>query len=140
MACALGFGFVPAFAVRAFAATGPAAKDTVQGKLVERKDKAPLLRTGDGREIELSGDDETLKVLNDPRLDGVTLEAIGHFTSAAQFAIGPLYDTNMFVLKNGKRLHITYWCNVCSIRTYVPGNCVCCQKWTDLDLQDPNQK
>ena len=113
---------------------------TVRGKLVERKDGHSVLQTDDGKTVALTGDDETEKVLHDPRLGGVTLEAMGHFTTPEQFAVEPIYEKNMFVLKDGKRLRITYWCDVCSIRTYSPGTCVCCQKWTDLDLQDPNQE
>ena len=113
---------------------------SVKGKLVQRKDAPAVLRTDDGKEIVLSGDEDTQKVLHDPRLEGLTLEALGHFTAPGQFAVEPLFEKNMFVLKNGKRLRITYWCDVCSIRTYSPGVCVCCQKWTDLDLRDPNQE
>jgi hypothetical protein len=34
---------------------------------------------------------------------------------------------------------ITYWCDVCSIRAYTPGPCVCCQQETTLDLRDPDK-
>jgi hypothetical protein len=126
--------------LRGVAATTQAAKESVKGKLVQHTGAPAVLRTDDGQEITLSGDEDTQKVLHDPRLADVNLEAIGHFTSPGQFAIDPIYEKNMFVLKNGKRLRITYWCDVCSIRTYAPGVCVCCQKWTDLDLRDPNQE
>jgi hypothetical protein len=125
---------------RGFAATAQPANESVKGKLIQRKDAPSILRTDDGGEIILSGDDETQKVLHDPRIDGLTLEAIGHFTAPGRFTVEPIYEKNMFVLKDGKRLRITYWCDICSIRTYAPGNCVCCQKWTDLDLRDPNQE
>jgi hypothetical protein len=42
----------------------------------------------------------------------------------------------MFVHQGGKRLFVTYWCDVCSIRTYTPGLCLCCRKETDLDLRE----
>ena len=41
--------------------------------------------------------------------------------------------------KDGHVKVITYWCDVCSIRTYTPGPCWCCQKETLLDLRDPDQ-
>jgi hypothetical protein len=113
--------------LRGLAATGQPAKDSVKGKLIQHQDA-------------LSGDEDTQKVLHDPRLAGVTLEAIGHFAAPGQFAVEPIFEKNMFVPKDGKRLRITYWCDICSIRTYAPGVCVCCQKWTDLDLRDPNQE
>lgn len=125
---------------RGSAATTPSTTQSVKGKLAQQKDAPPVLRTDDGKNLTLTGDDDTRKVLTDPRLNGETLETIGHFTTPEQFAVGPIYEKNMFVLKDGKRLRITYWCDICSIRTYAPGVCVCCQKWTDLDLRDPNQE
>ena len=122
------------------AATVPSGPISVKGKLVQRKDGPAVLLTDDGKEIKLSGDEDTQKVLHDPRLANVQLEALGHYSGPDQFAIGPIFEKNMFVLKDGKRRRITYWCDVCSIRTYAPGVCVCCQKWTDLDLRDPNQE
>jgi len=128
------------FLPRAFAATAEAKTESVTGALVQHDHAPATLRTQDGHVITLSGDEETEKVLHDPRLANVQLEALGRFTSPEQFAIEPRFEKIMFVHKDGKRLLITYWCDICSIRTYAPGVCVCCQKWTDLDLQDPNQK
>lgn len=73
-------------------------------------------------------------VLNDKRLAGSDLEAIGHFESPEHFEVDPIHLKSMFVHKDGKRFQITYWCDVCYIRTYTPGPCWCCQKPTDLDL------
>ena len=124
-----------------FAATGQAAKESVKGKLVQHQDAPAVVMTDDGKTVTLAGgDDDTQKVLHDPRLSGMQLEAIGHFTAPNQFAVEPMFEKNLFVLKDGKRLHVTYWCDICSIRTFAPGVCVCCQKWTDLDLRDPNQE
>jgi hypothetical protein len=131
---------VLAAGVRLLAATSEAARESVKGKLVQHTGRPSVVRTESGQEIALSGDDDTQKVLHDPRLAGATLEAVGHFTSPGQFMVEPRYENNMFVLKDGKRLRITYWCDICSIRTYAPGTCVCCQKWTDLDLRDPNRE
>lgn len=131
---------VVALVRRGLAATNQPATQSVKGKLVQHKDDPATLQTDDGKTIKLAGDDDTQKVLHDPRLAGLSLEAIGRFTSPDQFAVEPIFEKNLFVLKGGKRLRITYWCDVCSIRTYSPGVCVCCQKWTDLDLRDPNQE
>jgi hypothetical protein len=122
------------------AATNQAATESVKGKLVQHQDGPAVLQTDGGKNVTLAGDEGTQKVLHDPRLAGVTLEALGHFTAPDQFAVEPIFEKNMFVLKDGKRLRITYWCDICSIRTFAPGVCVCCQKWTDLDLRDPNQE
>jgi hypothetical protein len=130
----------PALFRRGLAATTQTPGESLRGKLIQHQDAPCALQSDGGKTITLAGDEDTQKVLHDPRLAGVTLEAIGHFTTPDQFAVEPIYEKNMFVLKNGKRLRITYWCDVCSIRTYAPGVCVCCQKWTDLDLRDPNQE
>jgi len=104
-----------------------------RGKLLQTVDHVPALQTPDGKVILLDGDDGTRSVLNDERLRGMDLEALGHYTAPGHFWVDPIYKRAMFVHKDGKRLFITYWCNVCYIRTYTPGNCRCCQKYTDLD-------
>jgi hypothetical protein len=90
--------------------------------------------------IALHGDDPTMGVLRDKRLDGVDLEAIGHFESPDRFEVDGIHTRALFVHKDGKRLMITYWCDVCYIRTYTPGVCWCCQKYTDLDLRESDDQ
>ena len=63
----------------------------------------------------------------------------GRFTAPDQFVVDPIHTRAMFVHKDGHVKVITYWCDVCSIRTYTPGPCWCCQKETLLDLRDPDQ-
>jgi len=109
--------------------------EPVRGTLVQ-KPGGPALGTRDGKIILLDGDEGTRSGLNDERLRGMDFEAVGHFTASDHFLIDPIYQRAMFVHKDEKRLFITYWCNVCYIRTYTPGNCRCCQKYTDLDLTE----
>ena len=85
------------------------------------------------------GDEPTKGVLNDKRLAGFDLEAKGHFTAPDKFLVDPIHTKAMFVHKDGHVKVITYWCDVCSIRTYTPGPCWCCQKETLLDLRDPDE-
>lgn len=119
-------------------AEGPKAV-SVRGILVQRAGKAPALETPDHHIISLDGDDATKGVLNDKRLAGFDLEAKGHFTAPDQFLVDPIHTRAMFVHKDGHVKLITYWCDVCSIRTYTPGPCWCCQKETTVDLRDPDQ-
>jgi hypothetical protein len=105
---------------------------TLRGKLVE----PATIQTLDGRRIHLSGDVSTEGVIKDVRVVGDELELLGTFKSPGEFQIGPIYTKAMYVLKGGKRLFITYWCEVCSIRTYTPGKCWCCQENTELDLRE----
>ena len=64
------------------------------------------------------------------------MEARGHFTAPDKFLIDPQHTRALLVRDGGKLKMITYWCDVCYIRAYAPGPCVCCQKDTDLDLRD----
>ncbi len=91
---------------------------------------------GGGKRVNLSGDEQTTGVLSDPRLKDVDFEAIGNFDSNGTFIIQPIHKRAMYVHKDGKRLFVTYWCDVCSIRTYTPGRCWCCQDETVLDLKE----
>lgn len=112
---------------------------TVRGILVQRSGKPPAVETAAHQIIFLDGDGPTKGVLNDHRLAGFDLEAKGHFTAPDQFLVDPIHTKAMFVHKDGHVKVITYWCDVCSIRTYTPGPCWCCQKETLLDLRDPDQ-
>ncbi len=84
----------------------------------------------------LSGDHDTLGVLSDSRLDGTDFEVEGHFIDPTHFDVDKIHTRSLFVHNGGKRLMVTYWCDVCYIRTYTPGICWCCQKDTDLDLRE----
>ena len=123
------------FAEAAATTAGAAATSTIRGKLTQPGGK-PSLELSDHRMIPVDGDESTRGVLKDTRLAGADLEIAGHFASPNLFMADPIYTKALHVYKNGKRLSISYWCATCSIRTYTPGTCVCCQAETDLDLQD----
>jgi hypothetical protein len=118
------------FAEAIGATAGSAVAPTIRGKLTERDGK-PAIELTDHRLIAVDGDESTRGVLKDTRLAGADLQAVGHFASP-----DPIYTKALHVYKNGKRFSVSYWCATCSIRTYTPGTCVCCQAETDLDLQD----
>jgi hypothetical protein len=117
------------------AATSPKS-ETVKGKLVVRSGETPVLETDDHKRIAMDGDAPTRKVLHDPRVNGFEVEARGHFTAPDKFLIDGQHTHALLVREGGKLKMITYWCDVCYIRAYAPGPCVCCQKDTDLDLRD----
>lgn len=124
-------------AMSAMATTVPSI--SVRGQLTKAPDQTPAIDPGDHKLILLKGDDATMGVLKDERLAGTDFEALGHFESPGHFTVDPITSRALWVHKNGKRLMVTYWCDVCYIRTYTPGKCVCCQKWTDLDLREPDE-
>ena len=109
--------------------------ESARGTLVQRDGK-PALETADHKTIWLEGDDAITDVINDERLRGMDFEALGHFTSPDHFQIEPSFQRPLYVHKDGKRLMVTYWCGTCYIRTYRPGECWCCHKYTDLDLRE----
>jgi len=119
-------------------AEGPKS-ETVRGFLRQHPGGPPALETADHRMISLDGDEQTKSVLNDTRLAGFDMEAKGHFIAPDKFQVDPIHTKAMFVHKDGHLKVITYWCDTCSIRTYTPGPCMCCQKETTLDLRDPDQ-
>lgn len=87
--------------------------------------------------VGVAGEPETLAVLNDDRLKGADLELLGTFAAPDRFTVGSFYTSkSMIVHKDGKRYTISYWCPVCSIRTYTPGKCMCCQQETHLELEE----
>jgi hypothetical protein len=108
----------------------------LRGRLTQHNGKA-FLDTADHKRVSLSADELTTKILLDERLNNSDFEVLGHFTAADQFAVDPFEKRPAYVYVNGKRKVVSYWCDVCYIRTYSPGKCWCCQKYTDLDPQDP---
>lgn len=130
--------FLGLLALPLLCSTTTTTKTTVRGELTKSPDGQPALKTPDGKLILLEGDKDTTGVLKDKRLAGADFEAAGEFVAPDRFRIGPIYTKSMWVHKNGKKLMITYWCDLCSIRTYTPGICWCCQQETNLDLVEPD--
>src|SRR5262249_23160376 len=112
---------------------------TLRGKLIVEEGKPAVIETSDGQRIRLDGDNPTKKVLGDGRLNGFQVQARGHYTAPGQFTIDPIHTHGFTVNRDGHVKMVTYWCEVCSIRAYTPGPCVCCQQETTLDLRDPDQ-
>ncbi len=110
----------------------------LRGKLSVHQGAPATLETLDHKTVQLDGDDTIQKLLSDDRLNGFDVEARGHFTSPGRFLIDPSYTHSLLVRKDGKLKLITYWCDICHIRAYTPGPCVCCQRETTLDLRDPD--
>jgi hypothetical protein len=113
-----------------------------RGKLTRTPSGAPALLLG-GKLVPLDGDPDTVGVLKDARLANADFEVIGQLAQAQEAAgspirINPIHTRALFTYKNGRRLMVTYWCDVCAIRTYTPGICWCCREETALDLIEPD--
>lgn len=109
----------------------------LRGRLRQPASGSPYIETADGRRIQLDGDEPTHKVLADDRLKDTDFEVIGEPQSGDRFDVQKIHIPSLFVYQNGKRMQVSYWCDVCYIRTSSPGKCWCCQKNTDLDPIQP---
>ena len=108
---------------------------TLRGKLVPGTQ--PAVQTADGKLVRLDGEPDSMKVLGDSRLAGADMELTGQSAGAGHFRVAPFHKAeSLLVHKNGKKYTISYWCEVCSIRSYTPGKCACCQAETALSLQE----
>ena len=118
----------------------------LRGQLLPLADGSVRLRDDGGREwrgqrlgdlgemfVDVAGE----HVRQQPRVHAELFEAAGVETPPDVFRIDPIHKKAMFVVRGGKPLVITYWCEVCAIRTYSPGKCQCCQEETALDPRDP---
>ena len=117
----------------------PAQAGVLRGKVAIQQGQPARVQTADHKSVVLDGDEDTRKVLGDTRLNGFEIEARGHFTAPDRFLIDPIHTRALLVRQDGRLKMVTYWCDVCSIRAYTPGPCVCCQRETTLDLRDPDQ-
>jgi hypothetical protein len=109
-----------------------AEKTTVRGRLKN----AGLLEAPGGGLVKVEGDASTTAVLADARLFGAEMMLTGEMTAPVVLRVDPIHTKAIHVHKDGKELLISYWCEVCSIRTYAPGKCMCCQEETELDLKE----
>ncbi len=107
----------------------------LRGKLIQPPDKDPVIEVN-GRRVAIEADEDTWQVLRDERLAGADVQLLGNAKDADHFTVSGTYLHPVSVWRDGKRLYVTYWCDVCYIRTYVPGKCWCCQKYTLLDPRE----
>jgi hypothetical protein len=99
----------------------------LRGRLRQPAGKPPVIETADGKRYTVAGDEFTTGQMADPKLKDREMELEGRFASPQQFQA-----TKIFTIKDGKRHKATYWCEICSIRTHMPGLCMCCQAETEL--------
>ena len=64
-------------------------------------------------------------ILNDARLSGRVLRVTGSAGGEGSFKV-----RDFFVVRGDTLYRIIYFCEVCNITTYSPGNCLCCQQPT----------
>src|SRR5215470_16396468 len=92
----------------------------LRGKLTVREGQPSSVETPDHQTVQLDGDDSTLKVLADGRLNGFEVQAKGKFTAPGRFTIDPMHTRSLLVREKGHLKMVTYWCDICAIRAYTP--------------------
>jgi hypothetical protein len=125
---------IPVFAASS-ATAGSAAASEIRGKLIQPASGPVSIDTGSAK-IEIKADNDSNSVLHDSRLAPLEIALHGHPIDATHFQLDPFYQKPIYAVKNGKEMLVTYYCDVCSIRYYTPGRCVCCQQETRVDLHD----
>ncbi len=109
----------------------------LRGRLEVPAEGLAGIRTDDGKLVPLRGDEQTEKVLRDSRLNGWDFEVHGQYGSDGRFKILPIHLPALFTHQNGQLLRVTYYCDVCAIRTYSPSICMCCREETRVDAVTP---
>ena len=99
----------------------------LRGRLRQPAGQPPVIETADGKKYTVAGDQFTTGQMSDPKLKDREMELEGRYASPGHFEAAKI-----FTIKNGKRYKATYWCDICSIRTHLPGRCMCCQGDTEL--------
>ena len=117
----------------------PAQQRILRGKLTKGSADVPALQAADGQLTLLEGDADTVGVLKDARLVGSDFEVVGQASEPGKFKIAPIHTRALFTYKDSHRWMVTYWCEVCAIRTFTPGICWCCREETALDLLEPDK-
>jgi hypothetical protein len=109
---------------------------SIQGKLLVEVGKPPRLVYGDRTVILSSGDDTVLRTLQDTRISQKVLKLEGRYLEDGSFQAN-----RFFVIRaGGDAVRLVYFCQICNITTFSPGDCVCCQAPTvptEIPLSDP---
>ena len=97
--------------------------------LVKESHKRILgLELENGRWIPLFEDARVQAFRLDARLRNIPLELV-----VRKYSRTPLVQVlRIFEWKNGKKLEVLYWCEVCAIASLRPGPCACCQDAVEL--------
>jgi hypothetical protein len=101
--------------------------ETLQGRLIVASGDRPALKTAQ-RDYTLSAKTASLfHTLQDQRLLGREVRVEGTRKPDATFEVA-----HLFTVRDGKLYKVRYYCDICNIAALEPGNCVCCQRPTEL--------
>jgi hypothetical protein len=83
----------------------------------------------DGKTYELVVEADNYHTLHDPKLAGRLWEFLGYPQDGGRFEVRQL-----FTIVDGVRHKVQYYCDICHIVSFRPGQCMCCQE--DVALQE----
>ena len=79
---------------------------------------------GEGKRVPLTSRDKNIAAsLGDSRLAGRELHIVGQFGPDGAFDVAELH-----VVRRAALYRLIYFCDVCNITTFSPGDCACCQQ------------
>jgi hypothetical protein len=101
--------------------------EALEGKLLSIPGEGPILEKH-GKDQSLSATTTYLfHTLLDKRLANRQVRVEGNTKADGTFEVERLYT-----VRNGKLSRVRYFCRVCNIEALEPGDCVCCQRPTEL--------
>jgi len=107
--------------------SGSATASTLEGKLLATAPGGPALATA-GKQVRLVAKlPFLLHTLEDKRLEDREVRLEGTVAPDGAFEV-----ERLFTVKDGKLFKVRYYCEICNIAAVEPGNCVCCQRPTEL--------
>ncbi len=108
---------------------------TLDGTIIVGGDSGPVLQVRGGN-VRLSAvDDSIAQTIRDERISGKHLRVSGEYRQDGSFEV-----SDLFVVHPDGLYRIIYFCDVCHITAFKPGDCVCCQRPTkmqEVPLTDP---
>lgn len=128
----IGFAVVIGWVLSCTPAWGKSSQATgsssfVQGKL-EIAGEAIKVAGAAGAVSVTSDNFSLLHTLEDTRLNGREVRLEGERKPDGSFQV-----QHLFTVHDGKLFRVRYYCHVCNIPATEPGNCVCCQRPTELE-------
>jgi len=101
--------------------------ETLQGRLSVAGGGGPTLKTA-LRDYTLSAKSTYLvHTLQDQRLLNREVRVEGTLKTDHTFEV-----SHLFTVRDGRLYKVRYYCDICNIAALEPGNCVCCQRPTEL--------
>lgn len=103
------------------------AASALQGKLSALSGTRPILKTPKKDYALAAKTNHLYATLQDKQLHNREVRLEGRMRPDGAFEVERLYT-----VRDGKLYKVRYFCEVCNIEALEPGDCVCCQKPTDL--------